>query len=104
MLDVMNRQIIVAGEADEVMLVAFVIAHEDVLAMHTPVVMPPPFGFLDGFSFGVIVGRERDVVFVQIAQNFFLPIGYDLVVIHLSHVVDFQTIRGKGCGVGVRCG
>lgn len=56
MLDVMNRQIIVAGEADEVMLVAFVIAHEDVLAMHTPIVMPPPFGFLDGLAFGVIVG------------------------------------------------
>jgi hypothetical protein len=66
MLDVVNRQIVVAGEAYEVMLVTFVIAHEDVFAMNTPVVMPPTFGFFDGLAFGVIVGRERNMAVGQV--------------------------------------
>jgi len=77
MLDIVNRQIVVTRKADQVMLVTLVIAHEDVLAMHTPVVVPPPFGFLYRLAFGVIVGRERNVVLVQIPQNFLLPFGYD---------------------------
>ena len=82
MLDVVNRQVIIAREAYQVMLIALMIAHEDILTMHTPVVMPPAFGFLYGFAFGVIVSCERNVMFVQIAQHFLLPIGYNIVVIH----------------------
>ena len=82
MLDVVNRQVIIARKAYQVMLIALMIAHEDILTMHTPVVMPPAFGFLYGFAFGVIVGCERDVMFVEIAQHFLLPIGYDIVMIH----------------------
>ena len=82
MFDVMNCQIVITGEADQVMLVAFVVAHKDVLAMHTPVVLPPAFGFLYRLAFGVIVGRERNPVFAEIAQHVFLPLGYDLVVFH----------------------
>ena len=82
MLDIMNRQVIIAREAYQVMLIALMIAHEDILTMHTPVVMPPAFGFLYGFAFGVIVSCERNVMFVQIAQHFLLPIGYDIVMIH----------------------
>ena len=76
-LDVVNRQIVVAREANEVVLVALVIAHEDVLAMHASVVVPPTFCLLDGFAFGMIVGGERNVVFSEIAQDFFLAFGYD---------------------------
>ena len=101
MFDVMNRQIVVARETDEVVLVTLVIAHEDVLAMHTPVVVPPPFGFLDGFAFRVIVRRERNPVFLQIPQNLLLPFRNYLVVIHISHVVDYQTIRGISSAVQV---
>ncbi len=82
MLDVMYRQIIVAWEADQVVLVALVISHEDVLAMHTPIVLPPPLGFLYRFAFGVIVGRKRDPMLLQIPQHFLLPFGYYLVVCH----------------------
>ena len=102
MLDVMNRQIVVARETNQVMLVTLVIAHENVLAMYTPVVVPPPFGFLNRLAFRVIVGREGNVVFVQIAQHAFLSIRYDLVVIHLSHVVACHTIRGRVSAVLVR--
>ena len=66
MLYVMNRQVFVARETDEVMLVALVIAHEDVLAMHRPVVMPPTLRLLDGLAFGVVIGREGDVMVLQI--------------------------------------
>lgn len=76
-LDVVNRQIVVAGKADEVVLVAFVITHEDILTMHAAVIVPPTFCLLDGFAFGMIVGGERNVVFSEIAQDFFLSFGYD---------------------------
>ena len=102
MLDIVNRQIVVARKADEVVLVTLVVAHEDVLAMYTPVVVPPPFGFLNRLAFGVIVSREGDVVFVQIPQNLLLSFGYDVVVFHFSHIVDYQTIRGIVCAVRVR--
>ena len=82
MLDVMYRQIVVAREADQVVLVALVISHEDILAMHTPVVLPSPLGFLYRLAFGVIVGRERDPMLLQIPQHFLLPLGYNLVVFH----------------------
>ena len=102
MLDIVNCQIIVTREANQVMLVTLVVAHEDVLAMHTPVVVPPPLRLLNRLAFRVIVGRKWDIVFVQIAQHAFLSIRYDLVVIHLSHVVDYQTIRGISSAVLVR--
>ena len=75
MLNVVNRQIVVAGEADQVVLIALVVAHKNVLAMHTPVVVPPPFGFLYRLAFRVIVRSERDVMLLQIAQHTLLPIG-----------------------------
>ena len=80
MLYVMNRQVFVARETDEVMPVALVIAHEDILAMHRPVVVPPTLRFLDGLAFGVVVGREGDVMVLQIPQHFLLPLGNNLVL------------------------
>ena len=87
MLDIMNRQIVVTGETDEVMLIALMIAHEDIFAMNGTIVMPPPFGFLYSLSFGMIIGREGDMMFVQIAQDALLAIGYDFVVIHIFKIV-----------------
>lgn len=78
MLDVVNRQIVIAGKADEVVLVAFVIAHEDILTMHAAVIVPPAFCLLNGFAFGMIVGGERNGMFSEIAQDFFLSFGYDV--------------------------
>ena len=46
MLDVMYRQIIVAWKTDQVMLIALVVAHENVLTMHAPVVVPPSLRLL----------------------------------------------------------
>ena len=102
MLDIVNRQIVVTRKADQVMLVTLVIAHEDVLAMHTPVIVPPPLRLLDGLALRVIVGRKRNAVFVQIAQDALLSIGYYLVVFHISHFVDCQTIRGRVSAIRVR--
>ena len=79
MLDVMDCEIVVARETDEVVLVAFVVAHEDVFAMDGTIIVPPTFRLLDGLAFGVIVGRERNVVFVQIAEDALLTVG-NLVV------------------------
>lgn len=80
MLDVMDCEIVVAREADEVVLVAFVVAHEDVFAMDGTIIVPPTFRLLDGLALGVIVGRERNVVFVQIAEDALLTVGNNLVV------------------------
>ena len=80
MLYIMDRQVFVARETDEVMPVALVIAHEDVLAMHRPVVMPPTLRLLDGLAFGVVIGREGDVMVLQIPQHFLLPLGNNLVI------------------------
>jgi len=58
------------------------IAHEDVLAMNATIVVPPAFGFLDGLAFGVVVGSEGNVVFLQITQDALLSIGYNVIVFH----------------------
>ena len=63
MFDVMNGQIVIAGEADEVVLIALVITHEDVFTMQASVVVPPSFGLFDGLAFGMVVGGEWNAVF-----------------------------------------
>ena len=68
----MDIQIVIAMEADEVMLIALMIAHKDVLAMHTSVIFPPALGLLDGLAFRVVVAREWDGVLSQIIQHEFL--------------------------------
>ena len=80
MLDVVNSQIIIAREANEVMLVALVVAHEDVLTMHATVSVPPPFGFFDGFALGVVVGGEGNMVLQQVFQHLLLARRDDFVI------------------------
>ena len=71
----MNSQIVITGEANKVMLVALMIAHEDILAMDRSIVMPPSFGFFDCFSFRMVIDGEGDVVLFQVSQHFLLPFG-----------------------------
>jgi hypothetical protein len=62
MLYIMNCQIVIARKTDKIMLVALMIAHEDILAVQRTVVMPPSFRLLNGLSLGVVIGGERNVV------------------------------------------
>ena len=59
LLQVVDSQVMVAVKADEVVLRTLVVAHEDVLAMHTAIVFPPTFCLLDGLAFGVVVAFKR---------------------------------------------
>ena len=61
-LNIMDGEIVIARETDEVMLVHFMIAHEDVFAMNRAIVMPPPLGLLNRFSLRVIIRSERDMM------------------------------------------
>ena len=63
LLQVVDSQVVLAVEADEVVLGTLVVAHEDVLAMHAAIILPPAFGLLDGLALGMVVAGERDVVF-----------------------------------------
>ena len=94
MLDIMNSQIVIAGETDKVMLVALMIAHEDILAMDRPIVMPPSFGFFNCFAFRVVVDREGDMMLLQIAQHSLLPLG-DRPKDVLRLVVFFIILHAK---------
>ena len=67
MLDIMDSEIVVTWETNKVMLITLMIAHEDIFAMYRTIVMPPSFGFLNRLAFGVVIGSERDVMFLQIA-------------------------------------
>lgn len=74
LLQVVNSQVVVAIETDQIVLIALVVAHKDVFAMHTPVVVPPAFRLLDGLALGVVVARIIDVMRLQIPLYLFLPI------------------------------
>lgn len=64
-LHVVDVHIMVAMEADEVVLVTFVIAEEEILAVDAAIVFPPALGFLDGLTFWMAVAGERDLMIVQ---------------------------------------
>ena len=66
----------VAVEANQVVAVAFVVAHEDVLAVDGAVVAPPSLGFLDGLALGMSVAVERDVVLAQEGKHLFLSVWH----------------------------
>ena len=62
LLKVVDGEVVVAMEADEIVLVAFVIAEEEILAMHGTVIVPPTLGFLYGLALGMGVVGEGDGV------------------------------------------
>jgi hypothetical protein len=68
-------EVVVAMEANEIVLVAFMVAHKDVLAMHGTIIVPPAFSFLNGFAFRMFVAREGNVVLPEETQNLFLSFG-----------------------------
>jgi len=71
MLQVVDVEVVVAMETDQIMLVPLVVAEEQVLAMHRPIVLPPLFRLSNGLAFGVMVDGERYVVSVQEIENSF---------------------------------
>jgi len=77
---------VVAMETDEIVLVAFVVPHEDVLAMNRTVILPPTFRFLYGLAFGMAVAREGYVPLPQVVEDSFLSFR--------CHV-ESRFIRGK---------
>ena len=86
MLYIVYCQIIIAGETNKIVLVTFMVTHEDIFAMYAAILMPPALGFLYGFPLGMIVRCERNIVVLQIAQYFFLTRGYDLIICHFFYV------------------
>lgn len=72
MLKVVNIKVVIAMEADQVMLIAFVIAEENILAMDRTIVFPPTLGLLDGFALGMVVTGVRNLVLVEIMEHGFL--------------------------------
>jgi hypothetical protein len=88
----MNRQVVIAREADEIMLVSFVIAHKDVFAMDTAIIVPPAFCLFYGLAFGVIVRRERYLVPQQVTKNTLLPFRYYFIIcdVHNSEVLQIS--------------
>ena len=83
MLYIMDRQVVIAGKTDQIVLIALMIPHEDIFAMDAAVVMPPSFGFFDRFAFRMVIGGERNMVFFEKTEYFFLTVGYDFVI-HLE--------------------
>lgn len=72
LLEVMNVKVVIAMETHQIVLVALVIAEEEILAMDGSILFPPAFSLLDGFALGVIVGGKRNLMLVQIVINDFL--------------------------------
>ena len=66
LLQVVDSQVMVAVKADEVVLRTLVAAHEDILAMHAAIVLPPTLGLLDGLALRVVIAGVRDVVLSEV--------------------------------------
>ena len=79
LFEVVDVEVVVAMEADEIVFVPFMVAQEDVLAMHRAVVAPPSFRLFDGLPFRVVVALEAYVVGAQIGEHRFFS----------CHVVDY---------------
>ena len=69
-LEVVDVVVVVAVEANEVVLIALVVAHEDILAVHRAIVLPPAFSLLDGLALGVFVAGEWYVVCLEEVKDF----------------------------------
>jgi hypothetical protein len=66
LLQVVDSQVVLAVEADEVVLGTLVVAHEDVLAMHAAIILPPAFGLLDGLALWVVVAFKRYLMLSEV--------------------------------------
>jgi len=73
--EVVDVEVVVAMEADEIVLVALMVAHEDVFAVDRAVVPPPTLGLLDGLALGMVVAGEGNIVFPEVVQYGILSLG-----------------------------
>ena len=67
----MYIQIVVAMVTYQIVLITLVITQEDILAMHTPIVLPPSLSLLNGLTLGVIIVGERYIMLTQVRQYCF---------------------------------
>lgn len=74
LLQVVDSEVVVAIEANQIVLIALVVAHKNVFAMHASVVVPPTLRLADGFSLGVVVACITDVMLLQIVLYLLLAI------------------------------
>ena len=63
MLEVMYVKVMITMQTDKIVLVALMIAKEEILTMYGSVILPPFFCFLYAFTLRVIVISKRNIVF-----------------------------------------
>jgi hypothetical protein len=68
----MDVKIMVAMVADEIMLITLMVAHEDILTMHTTIILPPTLCFLYGLAFWMVITLKRNIVLPKIREHDFL--------------------------------
>ena len=101
MLQVVNVQVVVAIEANQIMLVSLVVAEEQVLAMHRPVVLPPLLRLGNSLALGMMIDGIRNIVSVEKVENGFFAchrliglMGYFFVIFAL---VMRKSWIGRSC-------
>ncbi len=68
-LQVVDIQVVVAMKTDQIVLITFVVAKKEILAVHAPIVVPPLFGFFDGLTFRMCIAGERNIVLCKPLKN-----------------------------------
>jgi hypothetical protein len=58
--------------ADQIVLVSLMVAHEDILTMHTPIILPPSLCLFYGLAFWMIITIKRNIVLPQKREHDFL--------------------------------
>ena len=69
--EVVNGEVVVAVEANQIMLVALMVSEKQVFAVHAAIVLPPLLRLLDGLALRMIVIGKGNVVLPQVCQYFF---------------------------------
>ena len=68
----MDVKVVVAMVADEIVLVTLMVTHENILTMHTTIILPPTLCLLYGLAFWMIIAFKRNVMFSQKREYGFL--------------------------------
>ena len=58
----MDVKIMVAMVADEIMLITLMVAHKDILTMHTTIILPPTLSLFYRLSFRMIITFKWNIV------------------------------------------
>ena len=59
----------IAMKTDQIVLIPFVVAKKEILAVYAAVVVPPLFGFSDGFPLGVCIASEGNSMLREPFKN-----------------------------------